>query len=210
MKLIHNKNKKKWGFNRKPLIFFFGTWFHELLFEFWVVSQKCWQKIWYFGGFMKCKNKINWNHLVPRLGPRGGAEAGAEPRGPSLGTRWFQFILFLDFMNTTKVSNFSGNIFVNTTQNLNNNPWIPGHKNKKIWVVYHEIQHWWFWTKSWHIICQYIKCELNYNQDFCSIYNSVSLILSQRKIIAFFCLYLVKNIKRLLLFLSVADFILSI
>ena len=32
-------------------------------------------------------------------------------------------------------------------KNSNNNPWIPGHKNKKIWVVYHEILHWWFWTK---------------------------------------------------------------
>ena len=31
-------------------------------------------------------------------------------------------------MNTTKVSNFSANIFVNTTQNSNNNPWIPGPK----------------------------------------------------------------------------------
>ena len=37
--------------------------------------------------------------------------------------------------------------FRETTQNSNNNPWIPGHKNKKIWAVYHEIQHWWFWTK---------------------------------------------------------------
>ena len=38
-------------------------------------------------------------------------------------------------MNTTKVSNFSANIFVNTTQNSNNNPWIPGPKKKYEWFT---------------------------------------------------------------------------
>ena len=27
---------------------------------------------------------------------------------------------------------------------IKKNQWNPGHKNKKIWVVYHEIQHWWY------------------------------------------------------------------
>ena len=63
--------------------------------------------------------------------------------GPAWAPGGFNFF-FLHFMNTTKVSNFSANVFVNTTKNLKNNQWIPGHKNKKIWVVYHEIQHWWY------------------------------------------------------------------
>ena len=156
------------GFHGKPLFFFFGTWFHGLLFEFWVVSQKCWQKIWYFGGFMKCKNKINWNHLVPRMGPRAffasaaqrrrprwkreAPAAGAAARrrrkyalGPILGTRWFQFFFFCISWIPPKYQ-----IFLPTFL------WIPPkiqtiiHEyqvtKKKIWVVYHEIQHWWFWT----------------------------------------------------------------
>ena len=102
-----------------------------------------------FGGIhgrQKKKIETTWRPgwaLGPPLRP----SASAPALEPSLGTRWFQFILFLPSMNTTKVSIFSVTIFVNTTQNSNNNPWIPGHKNKKIWAVYHEIQHWWFWTK---------------------------------------------------------------
>ena len=62
-----------------------------------------------------------------------GAQAGPSGlREPNLGTTWFQFILFLHLMNTTKVSIFSANIFVNTTKNkkkiINGNP---GHKKKE-------------------------------------------------------------------------------
>ena len=54
---------------------------HGLLLEFWVVSRKWWQKNWNFGGFMEGKNKINWNHLVPRLGPRASVSAAWAPAG---------------------------------------------------------------------------------------------------------------------------------
>ena len=138
--------------------FFFGTWFHGLLFEFWVVSQKCWQKIWYFGGFMKCKNKINWNHLLPRLGPRGGAEAGAEPLGPSLGSRWFHFFFCISWI-PPKLQFFLPTFSWIPPTIKKNNQWNPGHKNKKIWMVYHEIQHWWFWTKFYPLLLSTIfKC----------------------------------------------------
>ena len=46
-----------------------------------------------------------------------GASRGRK--GHILGTRWFHF--FFTSMNTTKVSIFSATIFVNTTQNSNNN-----------------------------------------------------------------------------------------
>ena len=128
-----------------------------------VVSRKCWQKNWNFGGFMKCKNKINWNHLVPRLGPRGEAEAGAEREARSGGRSgapraqprhqvvsfffcisWippkFQFFLPAFSWIPPKIKKY--------------NQWIPGPKNKKIWVVSHEIQHWrYFGQKKWFIFC---------------------------------------------------------
>ena len=92
-----------------------------------VVSRKCWQKNWNFGGFMKCKNKINWNHLLARLGPRGGAEAGAErearsggrsggPRAQPVSLEVSTFFL-LSIMNTTHgIQVFCAKIFVNTAK----------------------------------------------------------------------------------------------
>ena len=70
-------------------------------------------------------------------------------------------IFFLPSMNTTKVSIFSATIFVNTTQNSNNNQWNPGHKNKKIWAVYHEIRHWWYFGPIWVCICYWIRLRFN-------------------------------------------------
>ena len=74
-----------------------------------------------------------------------GAEAGAEPRGPSLGSRWFRFFFFA-FHEYHQSFNFFCQHFREYHQKLKNNQWIPGPKNKKIWQVSHEIQHWWFWT----------------------------------------------------------------
>ena len=93
-------------------------------------------------------------------------------------------------MNTTEVSIFSANIFVNATKNSNNNQWNPGHKNKKIWMIYHEIQHWWyFWQNCilfnlavylnvnfmttritfhpiFHLLTRILKCDFKNYQDY--------------------------------------------
>ena len=66
--------------------------------------------------FMKWETEINWNHLVPRLGlwkfdggrrrPSASSNPSANFHGPSLGTRWFQFISFSHFMKPPKPSRF--------------------------------------------------------------------------------------------------------
>ena len=115
-------------------------------------SQKCWQKnliLWWYSWNAK---KKNWNHLVPRMGPRayfrlrraaapaagasrfhrGLRRCAAEAKnalGPILGTRWFQFILFLHFMKPPKYQIFCQH-FCETTQNSNNNPWNQVPKKK--------------------------------------------------------------------------------
>ena len=127
--------------------YFFFLWpgIHGLLFEFWVVFTKMLaEKFDTLVVFMKCKKK-NWNHLVPRMGPRayfrlrraaapaagasrfhrGLRRCAAEAKnalGPILGTRWFQFILFLHFMKPQKFQIFCQH-FCETTQNSNNYPW---------------------------------------------------------------------------------------
>ena len=58
--------------------------------------------------------------------------------GPTLSTRWFFFLFCISWI-TPKFPNFSANIFVNTTQNSNNNPWIAGHENKQMWMAYHGV-----------------------------------------------------------------------
>ena len=129
--------------------FFFWPGIHWLLFEFLGgIHENGGRKNWNFGGIhgrQKKKIETTW---CPgwALGPPFRPSAETEARGPSLGTRWFQFILFLPSMKPPKFQFFCPH-FRETTQNSNNNQWNPGHKNKKIWVVYHEIQHWWFWTK---------------------------------------------------------------
>ena len=45
------------------------------------------------GGFMKPDKKINWNLSGAPLGPRAGAEAGAEARGPAGRMRGFNIFL---------------------------------------------------------------------------------------------------------------------
>ena len=80
--------------------------------------------------------------------------------GPAWAPGGFNFF-FLPSMNTTKVSIFSATIFVNTTQSSNNNQWNPGHKNKKIWAVYHEIRHWWYFGPIWFFFWYWIRLRYN-------------------------------------------------
>ena len=153
-----NWAQKKKGFNRKPLIFFLWPGFIDFFFLIWVVSRKCWQKNWNFGGFMEGKNKINWNHLVPRLGPRASVSAI-----------------------------FTATIFVNTNQNSNNNQWNPGHKNKKIWTVYHEIRHWWYFGPIWVFFCYWILLrsivnraeQIKYSGSQVLIFCAISVLIPQ-------------------------------
>ena len=84
-----------------------------------------------------------------------------RPSGTARSTKCFHFCL--PSMNTTKVSIFSGTIFMNITQNSNNNKWNPGHQNKKIWAVYHEIQLWWYFGPIWVFISYWIRLRYNLN-----------------------------------------------
>ena len=118
-----------------------------------------------------------------------------RPKRAQPGHQGVSFIFFLPSMNTTKVSYLSATIFVNTTQNSNNNPWIPDKKNKKTLAVYQEIQLGDFGQTFSTSILQYIKCEFKYQKEISSIYNGVSLTLCQKKRNAFFSLYSVHNIK---------------
>ena len=98
------------------IFLFLGPGIHWLFFNFWCYSRKCWQKelklLWYSWNAKKKK----WNHLLPRLGPRGSAPASAPPLGPRLCSRWFQFILFLHFMKPPKFQFFCQH-FRETTNN---------------------------------------------------------------------------------------------
>ena len=135
------------GFHGKPLIFFYfcDLVFMDYCLNFGWYSQKCWQKnliLWWYSWNAK---KKKWNHLVPRMGPRayfrlrraaapaagasrfhrGLRRCAAEAKnalGPILGTRWFQFILFLHFMKPQKFQIFCQH-FCETTQNSKNYPW---------------------------------------------------------------------------------------
>ena len=121
------------------------TWYSWIIV--WIlggIHKNVGRKIWYFGGIHEMQKK-NWNHLVPRMGPRayfrlrraaapaagasrfyrGLRRCAAEAKnalGPILGTRWFQFILFLHFMKPQKFQIFWQQ-FCETTQYSNNNPW---------------------------------------------------------------------------------------
>ena len=98
--------------------FIFVTWISLIIFfNFWWYSRKCWQKklkLWWYSWNAK---KKNWNHLLARLGPRGSAPASAPPLGPSLASKWFQFILFLHFMKPPKFQFFCQHFRETTKKN---------------------------------------------------------------------------------------------
>ena len=127
--------------------------------------------------------------------------------GPAWAPGGFNFF-FLHFMNTTKVSNFSANVFVNTTKNLKNNQWIPGHKNKKIWVVFHEIQHWWYFGQYWGFLPQttILKWDFHDSELFCYLiflWDNVPYIFDnnvQFSLAYTSCNYTVKILKKWFLF----------
>ena len=131
---IFVQNITKAGFHCKPLIFFFFvTWISFIIFWILVgIHENVGRKNWNFGGIHEMQKKINWTHLVPRLGPRTSAPASAPALGPSLGTRWFQFILFLHFMKPPKFQFFCQH-FRETTQNSKNNKWNQVTKKKNEW-----------------------------------------------------------------------------
>ena len=110
-----------------------------------------WHKLYFTWQKWKNEKKVdksdifpNWNDLPLLAGPE-----------------QHQVGFFLPSMNTTKVSIFSAAIFVNTTQNSNNNQWNLAQKNKKIWAVYHEIRHWWYFGLIWFFICYWIRLRFN-------------------------------------------------
>ena len=99
------------------------------------------------------------------------AKAGAEARGPSQepntsgfnflifefreyhlrqepNTWGFNFLILVSHEYHLRFSSFHVKIFVNTRQNFLTTQWNPGHKIKKICVVFIEIQHWWFFAKN--------------------------------------------------------------
>ena len=127
--------------------FFFLVWFH--IKKKMVVSRiflhenlKPWVVSW------SAKIKNIETHLVPRLGPR----TGAEVRGPSLGTNMgFNFLIFRTSWIPPKVFKFLCKICVNTTKNFKNNLWNPDQKIKKIRAVYIEIRLWWYFGQKYSV-----------------------------------------------------------
>ena len=127
-----------------PFFFFCDLVFMDYCFNFGWYSQKCWQKnlkLWWYSWNAKKKIETTWclgwarGHIfapaaqrlrpralraLPRL-PRCAADA-KNALGPTLGTRWFQFILFLHSMKPPKFQIFCQH-FCETTQNSNNYPW---------------------------------------------------------------------------------------
>ena len=97
--------------------------------------------------FINLRDKINWNYLVPRLGPRastpaldGGQRFQPVPAWAPGGSIFFFCISWIP----PKFQFFLPSFSWISTKIIKKNQWNPGHKNKKIWVVYHEIQHWWY------------------------------------------------------------------
>ena len=134
--------------------YFFLSGIHGLLFEFCVVftnmvADKYETLVVFMEG--KKKTKITW---CSWLGPRASAPASAPPLGPSLGTRWFHFFFFCISWIPPKFQFFLPAFSWIPPKIKKYNQWIPGPKNKKIWVVSHEIQHWrYFGQKKWFIFC---------------------------------------------------------
>ena len=95
-------------------------------------------KIETLGGFMKPDKKINWNLSGAALGPR--AQRGA----------WEVSIFFLSgFMNTTQGFQFILPKYPWIPLKPSKNQWNPGHKIKKICVVYIEIPLWWYFGQKY-------------------------------------------------------------
>ena len=118
-------------------------------------------KIETLGGFMKPDKKINWNLSGAPLGPRAGAEAGAEARGPSGVPERFQFFLCQVSWIPPKVFNFSCQNIREYQWNHQKYQWNPGHKIKKICVVFIEIPFWWYFCQKCggcHCILNVINC----------------------------------------------------
>ena len=116
--------------------FIFMTWISLIIIGILGgIHENVVRKNWNFGGIhgrQKKKIETTWCPgwaLRPPLRP----SAETEARGPSLGTRWFQFILFLPSMKPPKFQFFCPH-FRETTQNSNNNLWNQVTKKKK-WVV---------------------------------------------------------------------------
>ena len=159
----------------RSCFFIFGPGFHWLLFEFWVVFTKMVaDKIETLVVFIEGKKKGTtwWSWLGPR--------AGAEARGPSQDHQGVSFFFCLPWI-PPKFQFF-----------LPPFSWIPPkiqtiineiQGKKKIWAVYHEIRHWWYFGPIWVFICYWIRLRFNVNLITIIFYSwTTCTVLLERKV----------------------------
>ena len=134
--------------------FFLWPGFNEFFESSWWFHDDFGQKSWNQSGFMKCKIKINWNHLATRLGSRAGVEREALRSGPRAQpvARKVSIYFFTEFHEYHLwFSNFVAKNFREYHPKWPNNTWNPGHKIKKICAVYIEILLWWYFGQEYSL-----------------------------------------------------------
>ena len=124
-----------------------------------MVSAVSWiffeDKIETLGGFMKPDKKINWNLWGTMLGPRAGAEGEARSGGRSGGPRAQRCASEVSIYFFVRIHEYHPRFSILSSENIREYhwnhqkyQWIPGHKIKKICVVFIEIPLWWYFCQK--------------------------------------------------------------